>query len=451
MNRKEFLKGMAAVVGSLAVPGSARAADFHAALQDAATAGDAAFWKLIRDEFVLDPGWSYLNFGGLGTCPMPVLNSFWEWTRTEERAPSAGHDEKIWWDVKERLARLLGPSCRKEDLALISCATEGLNAIINGLPLKKGDEVITSTHEHVAVNVGLLNRMQRDGIVIRLFEPDLVRAQGNVERISGLVSPRTRLILVSHVTCTTGQLFPAPEIAKLARSRGIWFALDGAQAPVCVPFDIVETGADFYTSSTHKWLMGPKRTGFLYVRQGMLDTLRPVTTGAYSSERNDITKLDLALHPTAQRYEYGTQNDALFFALGAAIDFVQTIGPSRIWAAQPRAGREVLQGASGDCRCRDPLTAGGSVPDGDDQLPDEGPHLLPDQRAAGESEDPGPAGDRGRPQLHPRVVPHLQSRPRGRRHPERPANPVMELIGTRSQFSRPASFPRRAGVRTTRA
>jgi selenocysteine lyase/cysteine desulfurase len=332
VNRKEFLKSMAAVAGSLAVSSSVRAADFRTALQGASASDDAAFWKLIRDEFVLDPGWSYLNFGGLGTCPMPVLNSFWEWTRTEERAPSAGHDEKVWWSVKERLARLLGPTCRKEDLALISCATEGVNAIINGLPLKKGDEVITSTHEHVAVNVGLLNRMQRDGIVIRLFEPDLVRAEANVERISRLINPHTRLILVSHVTCTTGQLFPAPEIAKLARSRGIWFAMDGAQAPVCVPFDIVDTGVDFYTSSTHKWLMGPKRTGFLYVRQGMLDALRPVTAGAYSSERNDVGTLELSLHPTAQRYEYGTQNDALFFALGAAIDFVDTIGMPRIWA-----------------------------------------------------------------------------------------------------------------------
>jgi len=351
MNRKDFLKGMAAAVGSLAVPGSlpgsVRAADFRAALQDASAATDAAFWKLIRGEFVLDPGWSYLNFGGLGTCPMPVLNSFWEWTRTEERAPSAGHDETLWWSVKERLARLLSPSCRKEDLALIGCATEGINAIINGLPLKKGDEVITSTHEHVAVNVGLLNRMQRDGIIIRLFEPDLALARGNVERISGLVNARTRLILVSHVTCTTGQLFPAADIAKLARSRGIWFAMDGAQAPVCVPFDIVETGVDFYTSSTHKWLMGPKRTGFLYVRQGMLDDLRPVTAGAYSSERNDIGKLDLALHPTAQRYEYGTQNDALFFALGAAVDFVQTIGMPRIWQHNHALAETFYQGLQG--------------------------------------------------------------------------------------------------------
>ena len=138
MNRKEFLKGMAAVVGNLAAPGFARAADFKAALQAASGDGDAAFWKLIRDEFVLDPGWSYLNFGGLGSCPMPVLNAMWEWTRTEERAPNAGHDEKIWWDVKERLARLLGPTCRKEDLALIGCATEGVNAIINGLPAEEG-------------------------------------------------------------------------------------------------------------------------------------------------------------------------------------------------------------------------------------------------------------------------------------------------------------------------
>ena len=328
MNRKEFLKGMAAVVGSLAAPGFAQAAGFREALQDAAAGGDAALWKVVRSQFVLDPDWTYLNFGGLGSCPTPVLNSLWEWTRSEERAPSAGHDGAQWWAVKERLARLLGPSCRKEDLALISCATEGINIIVNGLPLKKGDEVITSTHEHVALNTALLNRMQRDGIVIKAFEPDLVRAQGNVERIAALAGARTRLVFLSHVTCTTGQLFPVREIATLAHDRGAWFALDGAQAPVCVPFDLADTGADFYTCSTHKWIMGPKRTGFLYVRPELLDTLRPMTAGA---SRFDLAKGELELPPNAQRYEYGTQNDALFFALGAAVDFVQAIGVDRIW------------------------------------------------------------------------------------------------------------------------
>jgi selenocysteine lyase/cysteine desulfurase len=331
MNRKEFLQGMAAVLGGFAAAVPEVLGSGKAALPHAASVDDGVFWKLVRDQFVLDPQWTYLNFGGLGSCPLPVLHSLWEWTRSEERAPSAGHDEKVWSSVKEKLARILGKTCRREDLGLISCATEGINIIINGLTLNKGDEVITSTHEHVAMNVGLLNRMQRDGIVIRLFEPDLKSARGNVDRIAALINARTRLIFISHVTCTTGQRFPEWEISKLAREKGIWFAMDGAQAPLCVPFDIVECGVDFYACSTHKWVMGPKRTGFIYVRQGMLDAVRPIVGGASTSQSNNIGKNELVLHPSAQRYEFGTQNDALFFALGAALDFIEEIGVDRIW------------------------------------------------------------------------------------------------------------------------
>ena len=360
MNRKEFLKMTAGLAGGVAglplmrklasaatvepgLPGAigaveasaaasrAGAAPFEGLLAQASAPGDEEyFWKLIRGQFLLDPGWIYLNFGGLGACPLPVLNSLVEWSQAEERAPSAGYDDKRWWEVKEKLARALGKTCRKEDLGLIGGATEGVSIIVNGLPLKKGDEVITTTHEHVAVHSALLNRMQRDGIVIRLFEPDIVSGLGNVDRIARLITPKTRLVFISHVTCTTGELFPVKEIAALARSRNIWFALDGAQAPVCVPFDIVETCADFYTCSTHKWMMGPKRTGFIYVRQGMLDTLRPQTVGGGSSERYDAAKGEFVFQPTAKRYESGTQNDALFYALGAACDFVETIGADRI-------------------------------------------------------------------------------------------------------------------------
>ncbi|HUU31441.1 MAG TPA: aminotransferase class V-fold PLP-dependent enzyme [Phycisphaerae bacterium] len=360
MNRKEFLKmtaglaggvaglplmrklagaataepGLPGTVGAISAAAAARttSAPFETLLAQAAAAGDDDhFWKLVRGQFLLDPGWIYLNFGGLGSCPLPVLNRLIECTQAEERAPSAGHDEKPWQDVKEKLARALGQTCRKEDLGLIGGATEGVSVIVNGLALKKGDEVITTTHEHVAVHSALLNRMQRNGIAIRLFEPDIVSGLGNVDRIAKLITPRTRLIFISHVTCTTGQLFPVKEIAAMARSKNVWFALDGAQAPICVPFDIVETGVDFYTCSTHKWMMGPKRTGFIYVRPGMLDTLRPQTVGGGSSERYDAAKGEFVFHPTAQRYESGTQNDALFYALGAACDFVETISADRIW------------------------------------------------------------------------------------------------------------------------
>ncbi|MGZ5425233.1 MAG: aminotransferase class V-fold PLP-dependent enzyme [Candidatus Aminicenantales bacterium] len=339
MNRKEFLKVSAGLAGGVAglplmrrIAGAATTPEpIGSLLAQAAAAGDDEFyWKLVRGQFILDPGWIFLNFGGLGSCPLPVLNALLEFTKAEESAPSAGHDEKPWQEVKEKLARALGKACRKEDFGLIGGATEGVNVIVNGLPLKKGDEVITSTHEHVAVHSALLNRMQGDGIVIRLFDPDKVRAMGNVDRIARLINPRTRLIFISHVTCTTGQLFPAKEIADLAHGKNLWFALDGAQAPVCAPFDIVETGVDFYTCSTHKWVMGPKRTGFIYARQGMVETLRPQTVGGGSSTSYDAAKGQFVLKTTAERFESGTQNDALFYALGTALDFVETIGVGRI-------------------------------------------------------------------------------------------------------------------------
>jgi selenocysteine lyase/cysteine desulfurase len=351
MDRKAFLKAAALAAGGVATlplgSGVADAfgrPDLLSRLAQAAAGGDEAFWRVIRSQFILEPGWTFLNFGGLGACPLPVLESLAEATRVEERAPSAGHDQTQWDMVKERLARLLGRDCRKEDLALISTATEGINLIVGGLPLRSGDEVISSTHEHAALYTALLNRRQRDGIVIRTFEPDRASGQGNVDRIAKLVTPRTRLIFISHVTCTTGQLFPVKAIGDLARAKGVWYALDGAQAPVCVPFDIGECGADFYVCSTHKWIMGPKRTGFLHARPAQVDLLRPLALGMGSFQRFNVETGELVLHPGARRFEWGTQNEALFFALGRAVEFVDAIGVDRIFGHNHALAERFLSG-----------------------------------------------------------------------------------------------------------
>jgi selenocysteine lyase/cysteine desulfurase len=339
MHRKQFLRMAAGLAGSAAGlswsgwPGAvAEAAPAAPAWPPGpAPADDDAYWRLVRQQFVLEPGWTFLNPAGLGPCPLPVLNSLADAIRAEELAPSAGHDQQRWLATKTALARVLGPSCTTDQLGLVSTATEGISLVVAGLPLKSGDEVITTTHEHAALYTALLQRRQRDGIVIRTFEPDIRNGLGNVDRIAALVTPRTRLVFVSHVTCTTGQRLPAAEIAAFARPKGIWFALDGAQAPVAVPFDITACGADFYVCSTHKWIMGPKRTGFIHVRPGMLDALRPLVVGMGSYERFNVETGELVLHPTARRFEYGTQNEALFFALGTAVSFVEAIGLDRIW------------------------------------------------------------------------------------------------------------------------
>ena len=331
MKRSEFVKGSAAALGLLALTRETKAASLSRILQDAAAAGgEEAFWKAVRGQFLLDPEWTYLNFGGLGAMPLPVFDGYQEFSRREEQMPNAGHDAKEWLAVKAKLARLLGQECRAEDLALIGCATEGINLILNGLSLKRGDEVITTTCEHVALKCPLLYRMKKDGLVVRTFDPDIRSGRGNVDRIAGLINSRTRLIFLSHVACTNGQLFPVKDVSALARDKGVLFALDGAQGPACVPFDIVADGADFYASSGHKWLMGPKRTGFLYVRKGLLETLSPTVLGAGSPSVFDLKTGEFSLDPTAARYEYGTQNEALFYALGRALDFIGEIGLDRI-------------------------------------------------------------------------------------------------------------------------
>lgn len=293
--------------------------------------GEKNFWKLLRQQFLIPGNYHYLNTGGLGASPFMVINTVKKMMDLEDTFPNAGRKKDDWWEIKKKCAAFLGPGIKKEEIALTGTATEGINIIINGLPLKKGDEIITSTHEHVALNVPLLNKMKTSGIVIKTFEPDFEKGTGNVKRIEQLISKRTRLIFTSHITCTTGQIMPVKEIGRLAKARGVWYALDGVQAIGHMPVKVAETGADFYAVSCHKWLLGPRRTGILYVREKWLDTLKPSIVGAYSNEMNDIEKRLLELHPTAQRYEYGTQNEALFYGLEMALDFITTIGIDTIW------------------------------------------------------------------------------------------------------------------------
>ncbi len=292
--------------------------------------GDERYWRLIREQFLLPDDYTYLNTGGLGASPLSVIRTVKEKSDAEDTRPAAGHSLDDWWAMKQAAAPLFGPGIDKEELAFVSTATEGINIVLNGLPLAAGDEIITSTHEHPALNIPLLNLMQERGIRVRFFEPDRENSQGNLERIEALITRRTRLIFISHITCTTGQIFPVAEIGRLARDRGILYALDGAQAIGSHPFDIAGMNVDAYAVSAHKWLLGPRRTGILWVRRGMWETIRPTVVGAYSDRLTDLDNKRLELQDSAQRYEFGTQNDALYYGLGEAVEFIRAIGLQEI-------------------------------------------------------------------------------------------------------------------------
>lgn len=351
MKRRAFLHTVGGLAGGLAagrgIAASGRSVPASPEWPPADRAGqdDPRFWHVVRRQFQLPADFAYLNTAGLGASPFAVTSTLAAWTDREETNPAPGHSEDDWSRIRARCASLLGPSCSADEIALVSTATEGINAILNTIPLTRGDEVITSTHEHASLVIPLLHKMQTHGIAVRTFEPDLVRASGNVDRIAALAGARTRLIFISHVTCTTGQVMPVAGIGRFAAGRGIAFALDGAQALAHVPFDVAATGAHYYAASCHKWLLGPKRTGILFVRRDRLSSAEPTIVGAYSDAASSMQDRRLVLRPGAQRFEYGTQNDALVYGVESAVDFVSAIGLPAVWKRNRALAEQCVAGA----------------------------------------------------------------------------------------------------------
>lgn len=329
MQRRQFVnylaRGLAVAAGAPLIAGKSVPA---ISLREGNKA-DEHFWAFVREQFPLTHDRVYLNTGGLGASPYAVIDAVVSRMNELEKISETGHSEQIWSSLKQKAAALLG--CAAAEIAYTRNATEGINIVCNGLPLKRGDEVITTTHEHVGNAVPWLARQKRDGIVIKLFEPSTKSAPENLDRIERLLSKRTRVISVPHATTTTGQVLPVQEIAALAKAKNLWFFIDGAQTAGMLNFNLHDIGCDAYATSGHKWMLGPKGTGLLYVRQNMLDTIQALEVGAYSDKSHDLLTGELTLHPTAQRYEYGTVSTPIFVGLGAAVDFLMQIGMETVW------------------------------------------------------------------------------------------------------------------------
>ena len=287
------------------------------------------FWEFVREQFPLSHERAYLNTGGLGASPYPVIEAVKGKMEELEKTCETGHSEALLDEIKKDAGALLG--CDADELAFTRNTTEGINIVANGLPLGRGDEVILTTQEHVANAFTWLALAKREGIVIRLFEPSTLSDAENIDRLARCITKRTRLISIPHALTTTGTILPVAQIARIAAEKKIWFFIDGAQTAGMLPFSLHDIGCDAYATSGHKWLLGPKETGFLYVRREMLDTIGAKFVGAYSGGDFDLAKGTVSFNPAARRYEYGTVSIPLRVGLGAAVAFIRNIGIERIW------------------------------------------------------------------------------------------------------------------------
>jgi len=330
LDRKTFLRRLGAGAVALAAAGSGRAAldrPMAAALPAFDPAKADEFWAAVRAMFPLRDDPLYLNTGGLGPASQPVLDRVRATMLRLQEHSETGHD--LLAPARETLAGFLG--AQPDEVCFVRNATEANSVIAAGLALTAGDEVIFESHAHPGGSFPWLNQAKQRGVTVKVFEPDHASAEANLARIRDLISPRTKVIQVSHITCTNGLVFPVAAIAELARSRGLWFHIDGAQSAGMIPVDLTAIGSDSYAFSGHKWLGGPHETGGLFIRRDRLEAVAPTGIGAYSGELPQLPG-EIKYHGAASRHEYGTRNAGLIAGLAEAVRLQERIGRDRIAA-----------------------------------------------------------------------------------------------------------------------
>lgn len=286
-----------------------------------------AYWAELRRQFLIPEDEVYLNNGTVGSSPVPVLRAIFDgYNETEKMAQQDPEDYPIWgyaaWnEFRDPLAAFVG--CKRDEIALVRNATEANSYIANGIDMKPGDEVLMTDQEHPGGEQPWQLRAKRYGIVVKKVA--LPKPAQNADQVVNLfndaITSRTRVIFFSHITTATGMVLPARELCALARSKSILSAVDGAHVTGMMGLNIHELGCDLYSSSPHKWLQAPKGSGFLYVRDEVVDRV----WNTIATEGWDEPKL------RAERFQrIGSSNVPALWGLRAAIALANKIGMDRI-------------------------------------------------------------------------------------------------------------------------
>lgn len=321
------LSGTAATAVAATRLSAACAADWVAELDARAgspedIARDEEHWAQIGRAFTIDRSVTNLNNGGVSPSPAFVQEAV---KRHLDYANNCPPPMALWQrqgpqreTVRARLARQWGVDA--EEVAITRNASESLQICQLGIGLQPGDEVLTTTLDYPRMITTFKQRERRDGIVLKQFKIPIPCEDDDrlVALFEANVTPRTRVILMSHMVNITGQILPVKRVTAMARARGISVIVDGAHALAHLDFKLGDLECDYYGVSLHKWLFAPHGTGLLYVRRDKVKGLWPMMA-ADDKLTDDIRKFE----------EIGTHPAANFLAIGEALTFHQGIGGLR--------------------------------------------------------------------------------------------------------------------------
>jgi L-cysteine/cystine lyase len=268
----------------------------------------------------------YLNAGTFGPIPRCVIAAMQERMQEEWQEGRLGikgfeRMAEIYAEARSGVAHLL--NANEAEIALTDNTGEGMNIICYGINWQKGDEVITTNHEHISGLAPLYQLRDRFGINMRIADLGPYAEGSASAAIEPLITPRTRLIALSHVTWTTGAILDIQAVARLAHQHNIPVLIDGAQSAGNIPIDVKALEIDFYAIPMQKWLCGPDGTGAIYVRKESLSAITPTYVGYYSI----VHKEDFIweFQPGAQRFEMGGRQTAAIAGQAAVLTWLETV------------------------------------------------------------------------------------------------------------------------------
>ena len=325
LDRREFLGSLAkpAALATVAISNPTLMAKAITKIKTAVgnpkdVARDESYWREIQQGYTADRGLINLNNGGVSPSPTVVMNALKRHLDFSNTSPAYS----MWRilepqkeTVRRRMARFF--NCDPEEIAITRNASEGLQICQNGIELKAGDEVLTTTQDYGRMIATFKQRECRDGIVMKQFKIPIPAENENeiVRLFEKNITPKTKMILMCHMINITGQILPVKKVVRMAKKYNIPVIVDGAHTFAHFDFNIDDLGCDYYATSLHKWLSAPFGTGMLYVRRNKIVDLWPMQA-AWTSDckKDDIRKFEeIGTHPCPNKIAIG---DALTFQQG---------------------------------------------------------------------------------------------------------------------------------------
>jgi isopenicillin-N epimerase len=293
-------------------------------------------WETVRDSVEMNPSYIYLNTGTAGLVSKAIHRLALEYRTRLHHNPTDFAWRCMWeelWESRAKLAIHMG--CTPDRLIFFQNISQAINTFCMSVNLPNSAEILMTDHEYGSMTWAWERAAQRFGWTIKIAKMPLdpESPQEIVDTIHRALTPRTKLLYISHILYTNGMVLPLADVCGLARTQGVMTCIDGAHAAGMLPLQLDSLGADFYASNLHKWFMAPVGAAFLYVKQGFEQHLQPLQVSWAHRDDRSVPNMrnEFGSTPWIRQFEMeGTRDTTPWFLIRHCCEFLESVGYENI-------------------------------------------------------------------------------------------------------------------------